>query len=258
MAGGTLVVSRAYKLHTHFKDRLEELGFDGVTVTGVEKDGLNMLIRDMKPRVVLMGCRFYQCCTPFMITDLHRQFPKLNIAAISLGDFPDDLAMYFIVNGARSYVNIYEGLKEFYKGLKEIREGREYVSPGVRRRIEMRSIYPEPTGRLTGRQVEIARLVANGFTGAEIAETLGISERSVDSRKTEIYTAMNVRNENEVIRAALCFGIIKPEELQFFGRDYELKPLPEKKEKRMGKRAKVSVRTAAMPPNTGGFYDHQN
>ena len=236
MAGGTLVVSRYQKLHAHFKKRFEELGFDNVIVTGVDRDGLSMKIREVQPRIVLIGCKFYQCCTPFMLTDLHKQFPKLYIAAVALTDFPDDLAMYFIVNGARSYVNVLEGLEEFYKGLKEIREGREYVSPEVQRRIDMRSCYPEPTGRLTDRQVEIVRLVANGFTGVEIAETLGISERSVDSRKVEIYTAMNVRNGCEAIRAALYLGIIKPDELQFFGRAFELKPLPEKKEKRTEKK----------------------
>jgi hypothetical protein len=68
---------------------------------------------------------------------------------------------------------------------------------------------------------------------------------------------MNVRNENEVIRAALCFGIIRPEELQFFGRDYELKPLPEKK-KKTGKRTKALGTAATVPSKAGGFYDYQN
>jgi DNA-binding CsgD family transcriptional regulator len=92
----------------------------------------------------------------------------------------------------------------------------------------MRSYYPNPTKTLTNRQIEITRLICNGFTGAEIADVLHISERSVDSRKSEIYTALNVRNENEVVRVAIYLGIIKPDELHFFGRDYELKPLPEK------------------------------
>jgi len=224
MAGGTLLVSRAVKLHAYFIKKLEVLGFNNVTATDVEKDGLSMLIRDLKPSIVIMGSLFYQCCTPFMTADLHRQFPKLNIATVSLSCYPDDLAMYFIINGARSYVNLWEGVEQFYKGLNEIREGREYVSPGVQRRIEMRSYYPAQTGILTGRQAEIIRLVANGFTGAEIAGTLNLSKRSVDSRKSEIYTAMNVRNENEAIRAAIHLEIIKPEELHFFGGDYELKP----------------------------------
>jgi DNA-binding NarL/FixJ family response regulator len=139
--------------------------------------------------------------------------------------------MYCIINGAKSYVNFWEGEEQFYMGLKEIRAGHEYVSPEVQRRIDMRSYYPNPTGRLTNRQVEIIRLVSNGFTGAEIADVLHISERSVDSRKTEIYTALNVRNENEVIRVAIYLGNVKTDELNFFGRDYELKPLPERKEK---------------------------
>jgi DNA-binding NarL/FixJ family response regulator len=231
MAGGTLIVSRAVNLFPYFKKQAEALGFGNVTVTGVEKDGLSMLIRETRPRLVLMGCKFYQCCTPFMLADLHKQFTDLNIAAVSLADFPDDLAMYFIVNGAKSYVNFWEGEEQFYKGLTEIRDGHKYVSPGVQRRIEVRGIDPIPTGILTDRQVEIIRLVSNGYTGAEIAYTLHISERSVDNRKSEIYTALNVRNENEVIRAAIYLGIVKPDELQFFGRDYELKPLPEKQTK---------------------------
>ena len=163
---------------------------------------------------------------------------------VSLTDFPDDLAMYFIINGARSYVNVLEGLDEFYKGLKEIREGREYVAPEVKKRIDMRGVYPEPTGILTDRQREIIRLAANGFTVEEIAATLGISVRSVGSRKAEIYTAMNVRNGYEAIRAAIYLGIIKPDELYFFGGDYELKPLPDKREKRKMK--------------NGGKNDYQN
>ena len=225
------MVSRAVNLYGHIKGRLETLGFDNVTVTGADKDGLSMLIREVKPRLVLMGCKFYQCCTPFMMADLHKQFPKLNIAALSVTDFPDDLAMYFIVNGVKSYVSFLDGDKQFYQGMAKIRDGREFVSEAVQRRLDMRSYYPEPSGSLTNRQVEITRLIANGFTGLEISKVLGISERSVDTRKNEIYKALNVRNENEVIRVAIYLGIIDPYELNFFGMNYVLKPLPTKNQR---------------------------
>lgn len=231
MAGGTLIVSRVVNLHAHFKKTLEVLGFNDVTATDVDRDRLNMLINELKPKILIMGSMFYQCCTPFMTADLHKRFPKLNIAAVSISGYPDDLAMYFIINGARSYVNYWEGDVQFYKGLEAIRQGREYISPKVQSRIELRNYYPDPTGRLTSRQIEVIRLVANGFTGKEIARTLNISERTADNSKSEIYTAMNVRNENEAIRAALYMGIIKPDELHFYGRDYELKPKVDKKQK---------------------------
>ena len=228
MIRGTLVVTKRENFHAHFKKRFEQLGFPNVTVTGARRDGLNMVINELRPRILLMGSDFYECCTPFLLRDLHEYFPKLNIAVITLTDFPADLAMFFILNGAKSYIDYWEGQgpEPFYKGLDEIREGREYISPEVQRRIEMRSDYPDPSGILTKKQIEIIRLIANGFTGAEIADTLHMSERSVDNRKSEIYKALNVRNENEVIRVALCLGLIKPEELHFFSRNYELKPLP--------------------------------
>lgn len=243
MIGVTLVASRHENFFPHFGTRFRQLGFSNVTFTNAGNDGLNMLIYELKPRILIIGAGFYDCCTPFMMTDLHKTFPKLNIAAVSVTDYPADLAMYFIVNGVKSYVNYWEGPgpEPFYKGLEEIREGREYVSPEVQRRIDMRSINPRESGILTGMQIEITRLVGNGYTGAEIAGTLHISERSVDSRKSEIYTALNVRNENEAVRVALCLKIIDRDELNFFGRNYMLKPLPPKQRKTKNKNKTIGA-----------------
>jgi DNA-binding NarL/FixJ family response regulator len=101
----------------------------------------------------------------------------------------------------------------------------------VQKHIDMRGSYPEPSsGNLTDRQIQIIKLIANGFTGEEIADVLYISERTVDTMKTQIYTALNVRNENEVIRVALYLELINPEELIFFGGNYLLNPRPPKQQ----------------------------
>jgi DNA-binding NarL/FixJ family response regulator len=188
-----------------------------------------------------MGCKFYQCSTPFMIADLHKLFPKQNFAALSVTDFPADLAMYFIINGAKSYANLLEGPEQFYKGLNEIRDGKEYISPEVQNRIDIRSNYPEPSGHLTPKQIEVLRLLANGFTGKEIADVLHISERTVDTQKTSLYTALNVRNENEAVRAALFLGIIKQDEMDFFGGNYTLNPKPSKQNTKNTKRGRTLI-----------------
>jgi DNA-binding NarL/FixJ family response regulator len=227
--GGTLMVSRATKLFPHIKQRLLVLGFKNVEVTGEEKDSLNMVINDLKPRLVLMGSGFYQCCTPFMAGELLKIFPKLNVAAVSVYQYPADLAMFFIVNGVKSYVSLWDGIEEFYRGLNYVREGRAYISPEVERRLEMRREMPDPGKEPTPKQIEVIRLLGNGFTTVEIADVLHISRRTVDTEKTKIYTRLNVRNENELIRAALFHGLIKPEELTFYGGKYQLNPKPERK-----------------------------
>ena len=229
MIGSTLMISRAVNNHAFYKKRLETLGFPNVTLTALEKDGLNSLIYDLKPDLLMMGARFYQCCTPYMMKELKKNFPKIKMAALSIGDYPADLAMYFILNGVNSYVTSFDGIDEWYKGLEEVRRGWEYVSPEVLKRIKMRTYEPVSAGSITDRHKEIILLICNGFKDTEIAETLYITRRTVTTHKTEIFTSLNVRSSNELIRTALYLEIVKQDGIYFYPNDFILNPLPDEK-----------------------------
>jgi DNA-binding NarL/FixJ family response regulator len=231
MKGGTLVACRTVIMHSHFKERFEQLGFPDVHITASDKDGLNMIIKDMKPGIFLIGSSFYKCCTPYMMAGLHRRFPKLNIAAISISEYPAELAMYFIINGVKSYVNYWEGRDEFYKGLEMVKNGEQYISPDVQKCIAKRESKLDPVKDLSEAQIEIVKLIANGYTEKEISDTLAISERTVYTHKRNIYTTVNARNEKELIRIALTLEYINQYVLNFYGRDFVLKPLPSENQK---------------------------
>lgn len=228
MTGGTLLVSRFVKLHATHKKRLETLGFYNVSVTSADKDGLNYVINEIKPRLMIIGCGFYKCATPYMMGILHKRNKKLNIAAVSIYDYPADLGMKFIINGINSYVNYSDGSDLFYKGLDYLRKGEKYISPSVMERIEMREELPPPAGELSERETEVLRLLCNGFTTYEICDVLSISRSTIDFHKMKLFNNLGVRNENELIRVALYLGIIKIEELDFYGQDYVLAPRPKK------------------------------
>jgi DNA-binding NarL/FixJ family response regulator len=241
MAGGTLVVSRAELLHTHIKKRFEELGFDNVTVTAVEKDGLNMLIGELKPRLVIMGAQFYQSATSYMMSDILRRFKGLNIAVVnvSLAPYPADRAMAFIANGAKSYITIYDGLEQFYEGLESVRKGESFISPSVQKRIEIRDELPRPAAEITDREMEVLRLVRNGFTGIEAAMELAVCLRTINFHKKEMYTKFSVRNEGELVRVADYLKLIKEDEPVFYGRNYVLSPRPGKRKGEKGSKEQL-------------------
>lgn len=217
MPGGTLMVTRADNLHKFIKLRLESLGFNNITVTGAEKDGLSMLIRELKPLIVLIEGKFYDCATPYKMAELHKEFPKQNFAVVSTERIPAKRAMYFVINGAKSYVNLWEGDEQFYQGMEVIRKGDEYISPEVQEAMDNSKGSLDSSRPLTQTQVEVVRLLANGFTGLEAAHVLGISERTIDTHKQAIFKSWVIRNENELIRMAGFLGIIDPQELNFFG-----------------------------------------
>jgi DNA-binding NarL/FixJ family response regulator len=221
-----LVLSRDVCLHSHYKARLEAMGFKNVTVTSADGNELNKLINDLKPRLVLADCNFYYCATPYMMGLLLKRYPDLNITAVSFGPYP---TYRFIDSGVSSCVCYLDGHEQFFQGLECVRDGKEFVSRSVQERIEARFEYPEMMGNLTGRHIEIVRLLCNGFKNKEIAKTLHISVFTVYNHKRKIYKKLNVRNENELIRVALYLGIIGNDELNFFGGDYDLIPQQEKK-----------------------------
>jgi len=226
---GTLLISREVKNHLHFKKKIEALGFLNVTVTALEKDALGNLIRSMKPDTLLMSARFYQCSTPHMMGMLKKEFPKLYMAALSIGEYPADLGMYFILNGVNAYATTFDGLDEWYIGLEEIRKHKNYESPAVTERKEMRKDYPLfPAGGLTKQQIEILRCTCNGLTRVQIADLLSISEKTVGNHKVDIYRTLNVTNGEELFRAALRVGIVTAEELVFCHPAFACAPIPEK------------------------------
>ena len=225
--GGTLFFTRAVLNHAHYKKRFEALGFRDVTVSSLEKDAQYSQIRELKPELIMMSARFYHSCTPFLMGELHEKFPKPKMAAVVLGEYPDDIAMYFILNGINSYITSFDGVDQFYKGLDEVAKGRKWVSPGVEKRIELRREKPDPAGRITDRHLEVMRLICSGFKDNEIGDVLALSKRTIARHKTTIFTSLNVRNPIELVRAALTLEIIRLEELYFYPRGLTVNPLPE-------------------------------
>jgi len=226
MKGGTLMVSRCKKNHGYYKKRMEELGFSNVTVTASEKDALNSEIYDLKPDLLIMGARFYHGCTPFLMGELRRNFPKIKMASLVIGEYPPELAMYFILNGINSYVTSFDGIPEWYEGLKEVSKGGEFISPEVIKRIDMRQEKPKPAN-ITARHKEVIRLVCNGWKDLEIADTLHISRCTVARHKCDILTSLNVRSVLELVHVALTTGFITLEELCFRHSEIVLNPVPE-------------------------------
>jgi len=231
MPGGILVVSHSVNNHKYFKERLESMGKDNVKVTDANKDGLNSIISDMIPDLMIMSARFYQCCTPYMMGLLKKKFPELNMAALCFDEYPADLGMYFILNGVKSYFNMFEGIEQFKVGLAKIIEGKEFISEAVRERIKMRKDYPMAAKELPQKLIEVIRCICNGFKKYEIADNLWLSERTVENYREEIYRCLNVRNLAELYSAALELHFVTEEELVFRHRKFTVKPFPKKQKK---------------------------
>jgi DNA-binding NarL/FixJ family response regulator len=224
--GGTLVVSRAIKLFPCIKKRFEDLGFKDVEITGEEKDSLNMVINELKPRLVLVGSAFYQACTPLMMGRLLKLFPKLNIAAVTVYEYPDSIAAWFIFNGVKSYLNLWEGYEEFYRGLQIVRAGGEYITSGVKEAIDLFSEWPKTGSKATAGLMEVLILLCNGFTANSIGRELHLTRKAVYNRMDRLYAVFNTTCRDEMVAKAWALHLVTDKDIRFYDRRKEI-TLPE-------------------------------
>ena len=216
MAGGTLFVSRAVNLHTEDKQELERLGFRDVAVTAIEKDGLNNLIDELKPRLLMMNSRFYEIATPYMMGEILKLFPKLNTAAVSLDDYPLNRAAYFLFHGVKSYADKWEGMEEFCKGMKLIRDGEQYISPMLYKVIKRINVWPDVNNKMTKRLLECLLMLCCGYRVQRMCDKLHLGRSTVENYLHRLYEIFSVEGREEMVALAWRLHLVNDDDIKFY------------------------------------------
>lgn len=72
----------------------------------------------------------------------------------------------------------------------------------------MSVILTAPEDLLTKREIEILKLIGNGYSNTQIGKLLEISHRTVDTHRTNIRNKLRVHNLAGMIKYALKTGLI--------------------------------------------------
>lgn len=106
--------------------------------------------------------------------------------------------------GVRGFVSKRAAAAELLTAVKQVLEGRTYVTPLVSPDTPTSS---KEAKRLTLRQLEILRMVAEGYQNKEIAKLLKISVKTVEFHKTRIMTELDIHTPAGLTRYAIDHGI---------------------------------------------------
>jgi two-component system, NarL family, nitrate/nitrite response regulator NarL len=121
--------------------------------------------------------------------------------------------------GANGYLYKHLNSQEFLHALEGLQRGEAAISMKsatvVIEKLSSLSTTSQPksTDALSEREVEILRLVANGYSNAVIATKISISENTVKYHLKHILQKLNARNRTEAVTAAMQAGILKSNDL---------------------------------------------
>lgn len=109
--------------------------------------------------------------------------------------------------GAKAYVMKKEPPSKVVEAIRRIIKGEIYVSPSVADQVLHQIVNgpnnaasTSPIDRLTDRELEVVQLIGRGLSSREIAESLNLSVKTIESHRAHVKEKLNLRNATELVQ----------------------------------------------------------
>jgi two-component system response regulator NreC len=168
-------------------------------------------IRAYKPRVALLDLSMPGGPSTAAIADFQAASPGTAIVFLTMEDEPA-LAQAALRAGAEGFVLKEQADGELVDAVRAVASGSRYLSPELGARIaRMPDGPPPPPDNLTERELQVLRMIALGHTNAEIAQTLFLSVRTVESHRSHIQHKIGRNTRADLVAYAHEHQLVEPE-----------------------------------------------
>ena len=192
----------------------------GVSVDVVGKaTGLaeaSALVEELRPELVVVETSMSDGATDGLswLAGIGERFPEIKFIVLSTSDAPADIDAA-LAAGAVAFVMKRAHPDDLAVAVRQAYEHSIYL-PGSKGRGEEPVVKDEAFNHadLTRRELEILRLVAEGYSNAELARMLWVTEQTVKFHLSNTYRKLNVANRTEASRWAQLHGLLPSQGLR--------------------------------------------
>ncbi|MER5547540.1 response regulator transcription factor [Streptomyces sp. NPDC002589] len=182
----------------------------GFRVLGEAANGVEAVARAvaLDPDVILMDLRMPGGSGVDAIRELTRRGTRAKVLVLTTYDTDSD-TLPAIEAGATGYLLKDAPRDELFNAVRAAAEGRTVLSPAVASRLVHAVRTPRPGNEpLSAREREVLALVARGASNREIARELFISEATVKTHLTHLYTKLGVNDRAAAVAVGYDRGIL--------------------------------------------------
>ena len=184
----------------------------GAVING--KDAVDFIATKEKPDIAVLDIDMPVMNGINATREIKKNFNGVRVLTLSMHN-EKGVIQTLMDAGADGYILKNSSREELEKGIRAICRGETFFSTDVTMSLLNQSTeitanneLPEEVKDLTEREVEILKLVAEGYSNKEIGERLFISHRTVDTQRTNLMKKMDVHNVAGMIRIALKSGLV--------------------------------------------------
>jgi len=184
---------------------------DDIEVVGEAGDGVaaTELAAATVPDVILMDVRMPKRSGIEACLAIKEVAPTARIIMLTVSDEEADL-YEAVKNGASGYLLKDSSIDEVAQAVRVVADGQSLISPSMAiklldefKQMSRADRHQVPTPRLTERELEVLKLVAQGLNNREIAKRLFISENTVKNHVRNILEKLQLHSRMEAVMYAV-------------------------------------------------------
>lgn len=193
---------------------------EAMVVCGEARNGREAvtLANQLKPDIVILDFEMPELNGLEATRQIKRQLPETEVL-IFTGHEEEQLVHDVFQAGARSYIVKTDVGQHLIAAVKALATHKTFFTSKVSEIVFARylngtksatkTIEPNPSSRLTGREREILQLLAEGKSNKEVASMLGISVKTGETHRAAIMRKLGLSNFSDLVRYAIRNKIIQ-------------------------------------------------
>lgn len=141
---------------------------------------------------------------------IRTRYSTAKVIMFSMHENPT-LAVQAMSAGAVGYLSKSGDSKDIEVAIRHVMTGKTFLSAEMAQKIALQSVSGEddPARRLTVREFEVFRLLAEGRTLDDIAETLNLGQKTVANYQTMLKQKLGFNSSVELVRLAIRYNVIQ-------------------------------------------------
>ncbi len=190
-----------------------------IIVIGAAASGSEALeqIKDLRPEVALIDIGMPDKDGIEVTQTLHQDLPEVKVIILGMVDLTDEI-MACIEAGAAGYVLKEGSFERLVETVRSVHRGESFCSPEMTASLfsriaelagERMPEIPKSSIKLTGRELEIVNLIAEGLSNKEIAHRLFIATQTVKNHVHNILDKLQLLTRLEAVQYARERDLLK-------------------------------------------------
>ena len=186
-----------------------------ITVVGTAANGREAVrqVQELNPDVVVMDIAMPELNGIDAAAQIRETCPTTKVIMLSMHDSAEHI-FQALKAGAQGYLLKESAGREVVTAVRAVHAGRRYLSHRIEETViddyvrqRKAALAESPLERLTSREREVLQLVVEGKSSAQIAETLFISRKTVETYRSRLMEKLEIKDLPGLVKFAIQHGL---------------------------------------------------